>query len=554
MALIIRPNSGINNAMAGIAAGLGQGMQLGFEKRRVDLQEEELAMRRQMEQNRQNTEDEKLKLLKKADERAANQAELASEQLKADRQVGGMMAQIDQLGAAVSQAKQRSLDDYAKIGQLWGRLQENPSLGIDPATGEARGGAKWVRAQALLGPQLKDEDLALLDQYQQKLKAAAEVSAYMSPQQQAQFRGWADKLALRDLDSNARQSFAKTIADDMRRGAYRIMLENGEEVDDETISARVSQLTEMAADPSIPTAQLRQMNDSILKEIQATNDRQAVFVTRKAELTNMWNQAYATGNSDVSQAARATYQAMKQGLRGPALDEMMTYARQGNVKVYDMDNKPHIFPASTANENLKSVNDLIQRTRQLEADVEESKAKYYGDLGQAAKTRAEGNVETTEEAARAQAKEDWKIMTEQDRQDLLDERRKTTPGYSAADYINERAGQYMNAPKGGSSGAPAGGGNAQQANQQTLKGIIGDLTQQDKEAIARAQAQAGFQPRGGSNLTAITPEERKKLDTVALFEIMKLRGYTYNQSSGMFFNPETKQQVKFVRESPAQAK
>jgi hypothetical protein len=143
-------------------------------------------------------------------------------------------------------------------------------------------------------------------------------------------------------------------------------------------------------------------------------------------------------------------------------------------------------------------------------------------------------------------------MTESEKEDYVAKRQKDNPAFTSVDAVNELTQQYMDSTKGGASGAPAGGGNARQANQQTLRGIIGELTPEDKEAIARAQAQAGLQPRGGGNLTAITPEEQKKLDTAALFEIMKLRGYTYNQSSGMFFNPKTKQQVKFVRGPSAQ--
>jgi len=40
MALIIRPNGGLNNAMAGLAAGFGQGMQLGMESQKIQLARE----------------------------------------------------------------------------------------------------------------------------------------------------------------------------------------------------------------------------------------------------------------------------------------------------------------------------------------------------------------------------------------------------------------------------------------------------------------------------------------------------------------------------------
>ena len=541
MALIIKPNSGINNAVAGLAAGFGQGMQLGMESQKIDIEKQRRAEEAEYRKGMQA-------LAQAQDSRAALAADFAMGQAKADQQVGGMMAEIDQLSAAVGQTKQRSLDDYAKIGRLWGRLQENPSLGIDPANGQERPNAKWVRAQALLGPQLKDEDLPLLDEYQQKLQAAAQASANMSPQQQAQFRAWSEKLALRDLDSNARQGFARSVADNMRRGAYRIMLENGEEVDDKAISARVSQLGEMAADPSVPTANLRQMNDSILKEVHSLNDKQAVFVTRSTELTNMKVQANASGNSDVVRAAQGALQAMKQGLRGPALDEMINNARQGNVKVYDMDNKPHIFPSSTADENLKAVNALIMRANEAETKASEAKPQYYENLGKAAVTRAESAGETPEEAARKQAKEDWKLMTSEDQQDLLDQRRQENPQYSAADYVNEVAQKYLRSMKVVGGATPA---NAAGTKRAQIKEILGTLTPDDNQAIARALDSFGFKPRDGK---PISPEEQNARDRVAIVAAMERRGYQYNQSSGMFFNPQTKQSVEFKLPPPVNAK
>jgi hypothetical protein len=525
-------------------------MQLGMEAQKIDIERQRRADEAEYRKGMQALAQAQEGRAQAQEERAKTAADFAMGQAKADQQVGGMMAEIDQLGAQVSQTKQRSLDDYAKIGRLWGRLQENPSLGTDPATGQERPNAKWVRAQALLGPQLKDEDLPLLDQYQQKLQAAAQAAANMSPQQQAQFRAWSEKLALRDLDSNARQGFARSVADNMRRGAYRVMLENGEEVDDDAISARVMQLSEMAADPSVPTANLRQMNDSILKEVQSLNDKQSVFVTRKAELTNMWNQAYASGNSDVSKAARGAYQAMKQGLRGPALDEMINNARQGNVKVYDMDNKPHIFPSSTADENLKAVNALIMRANEAETKASEEKPRYYENLGKAALTRADNAGETPEQAARRQAKEDWRLMAESEKEDFLDKRRQENPDYSSNDYINERAQQYLKSPQGGGSGTPAGAATTTRAQ---IREIIGDLTAEDKEAIARAQVGYGLKPRGGNNLTKPTDEEQNLLDQVAVMTAMERRGYKYNPSSGYFFNPETKRQVQFSKQSSGKA-
>ena len=262
----------------------------------------------------------------------------------------------------------------------------------------------------------------------------------------------------------------------------------------------------------------------------------------------MWNQAYASGNSDVSKAARGAYQAMKQGLRGPALDEMINNARQGNVKVYDMDNKPHIFPSSTADENLKAVNALIMRANEAETKASEQKPQYYENLGKAAVTRAESAGETPEEAARKQAKEDWKLMTSEDQQDLLDQRRQENPQYSAADYVNEVAQKYLRSMKVVGGATPA---NAAGTKRAQIKEILGTLTPDDNQAIARALDSFGFKPRDGK---PISPEEQNARDRVAIVAAMERRGYQYNQSSGMFFNPQTKQSVEFKLPPPVNAK
>ena len=387
MAIIIRPNGGINNAMAGLAAGFGQGMQLGQQAQQIDIQRKAAEAQTTRAKAEGDYREGMLKLAQAADTR--EQTRIATEQ-----EVGGKMAEVDQLGAVIQSKKQKSLDDYAQINRNWLRLQANPSMGIDPKTGQELPGAKWLKAQAVLGPQLSPQDLDLLDDYQQKLNAAFKASANLTGPAQANFRAYVSNLALRDLDANARDSFAKSVATNLQNGSYRIMQEDGSEIDDPTISARVQQLTEAAADPNVPINELRSIHDNLLKEVNKQNEGRSAFIVAQNELRNLWQEGVATGNTNKSQAARAAHSVLRSGVSGPALQEAMSLARQGLVKVYDENGQSHNVPPSEAEATLSAINGLIQRQREAEVKLAEANAQYRPEylkgLGAAAAARAEG--------------------------------------------------------------------------------------------------------------------------------------------------------------------
>jgi len=462
MALIIRPNSGINNAMAGIAAGLNQGMQLGFEKRKVDLAEQEMQLRMALEKGRKQVEQDRLILAQNADARAAGQEKRSSDeynyqldQRKLGSEVAAEQTAIEGLGTQVTQAQQGALGRYASTAKEYTTDRERSDLlgkmGYFPLTGKNFSGlhAEAIKKQAateasmILGPRLSPQEQTLAQQYEDRLTAAEKLAQGLSGEQQTKFREWARGRALQDLDSSGRMAFASSVADRMAAGAYTPEDNFGQPVNDPQIAAKIQQLLEASQDPRAALADLRKMEQSILDAVAQQNIKADNYQSAALRLAQTREMGRQTNNPNVTQATVYAQNLLKAGVEGKELDTAMDNAAKGLIARKLTDGTEFVAPAVGFEEAFKKrqieVDDLnkaktdsLEARAALELRAAAPKLKLPSDYVQ----MASKTFENLDDASKARAL---------GRQEVVDgngQKTLTVPTITTQDFIKNLAQQY----------------------------------------------------------------------------------------------------------------
>jgi hypothetical protein len=462
MALIIRPNSGINNAMAGIAAGFGQGMQLGMEKRKVDLAEQEMQLRMALEKERKKVEQERLTLAQNADTRAAGQEKRATDeynyqldQRKLGSEVAAEQTAIEGMGTQVTQAQQAALGRHASTAKEYRTDAERSDLlgkmGYFPLTGKNFSGlhAEAIKKQAateasmILGPRLSHQEQTLAQQYEDRLTAAEKLAQGLSGEQQTKFREWARGRALQDLDSSGRMAFASSVADRMAAGAYTPEDNFGQPVNDPQIAAKIQQLLEASQDPRAALADLRKMEQSILDGVAQQNIKADNYQSAALRLAQTREMGRQTNNPNVTQATVYAQNLLKSGVEGKELDTAMDNAAKGLVARKLTDGTEFVAPAVGFEEAFKNRQIEVDTYNKAKTDALEARTAL--ELGYAAPKlklpseyvqMASKTFENLDDASKARAL---------GRQEVVDgngQKTLTAPTITTQDFIKNLAQQY----------------------------------------------------------------------------------------------------------------
>jgi hypothetical protein len=307
MAIIIRPNSGINNAMAGLAAGFGQGMQLG-------LQQEKL----RMEQERINAilarEERQAILAEAADRRAetaANQQtqlfNLGMEQRQADAEAGGLLAATQQDFAMLQNPSLIPEQDLPT------RLPEqSKQAGFEQSnqmTGERMQPYNFAASfnQMMAGLEKKPTYQEVRARYEQNMAAADKLAGYMSPEMRDMYMRETGKRNLLMADEAARQAFSSMLVDQRGRGFFQTYTPTGEPVEDPQITARLESLLEQAQNTSVPLQATQQIYDNLLEEVGKAKLKAQDF---KFQM-NRFDAAIANSEQMGQQSQALAFQALK---------------------------------------------------------------------------------------------------------------------------------------------------------------------------------------------------------------------------------------------------
>jgi hypothetical protein len=462
MALIIRPNSGINNAMAGIAAGFGQGMQLGMEKRKVDLAEQEMQLRMALEKGRKQVEQDRLTLAQNADARAAGQETRAINEYNyqlGQRDLGSKVAAeqtaIEGMGTQVTEAQQGALGRYASTVKEYTTDAERSDLlgkmGYFPLTGKNFSGlhAEAIKKQAateasmILGPRLSPQEQTLAQQYEDRLTAAEKLAQGLSGEQQTKFREWARGRALQDLDSSGRMAFASSVADRMAAGAYTPEDNFGQPVNDPQIAAKIQQLLEASQDPRAALADLRKMEQSILDGVAQQNIKADNYQSAALRLAQTREMGRQTNNPNVTQATVYAQNLLKAGVEGKELDTAMDNAAKGLIARKLTDGSEFVAPAVGFEEAFKQRQIEVDKFNKAKTDATEAQAalqlqaaapklKLPSDYVQ----MASKTFENLDDASKARALGRQEVVDESGQKTL------TAPTITTQDFIKKLAQQY----------------------------------------------------------------------------------------------------------------
>lgn len=434
MALIIRPNSGINNAVAGLAAGFGQGMQLGMEAQKIQLARE-----------KQEAE------LRFAEQRAA--LELAAEE-RAKTTFGQqqeLFAQQQDERAAAKEAM-GLLGQAADLrGQIQGGVANMPGVPLYQGQGGPQQSNVYTGAphnpyaafNSMMGGLVKKGQYAGVQQnYEKAMQQAGALAGKMNPEMADRYLKEVERRNLLVADDQARQAFASNIADIQARGGFAVLDPAGNPVQDPQMEATLRSLVEQAENRNVPVQQLQAQVDTILGKVNANNTRAR---TTQFELGTI-DQSIATAMQANNGGAVAALQAARgEFTSNPLLtpqekSELLSNAQNGLVPVLIGDKKKWVS-ATNKDEEVKKlqaeydeVKALTQRAMEAEAKAKEAEAKLKESQAGFYDRRETGM--TTKDAINASIRA--YAALDEDQKAALEEQ-----GITQEDYISQLASQFV---------------------------------------------------------------------------------------------------------------
>jgi len=396
MAIIIRPNSGINNAMAGLAAGFGQGMQLG-------LQQEKL----RMEQERINAilarEERQAILAEAADRRAetaANQQtqlfNLGMEQRQADAEAGGYLAAAQQNQAMLlNPSLMPEPEKTARLPEQAGFEQSNQM------TGERMQPYNFAASfnQMMGGLEKKAAYQAVRARYDQNMTAAAKLAGYMSPEMRGMYMRETQTRNLLMADDAARQAFNSSVADLQARGAFQVLDPQGQPVDDPQVAASVKLLLEQAQNGQVPLTQVQARLDQILESVGRNNLKARDNQFQRGRIDAGLQNAIATNNEAGTKAFQELQQYFSQNpfATPQQVSERYEAALSGRVPRILPNGQTFYVGATNADAEYKTqldqyneLNALRNQVAQLEADKAQAGIGLTNAQTEQTKNRGQG--------------------------------------------------------------------------------------------------------------------------------------------------------------------
>jgi hypothetical protein len=447
MALIIRPNSGINNAMAGIAAGFGQGMQLGMESQKIQLARE-----------KQEAE------LRFAEQRAAR--ELAAEE-RAKTEFG----QRRELYAQGQEERAASKEAMGYLAEAEGARTSLPNLPDQtgkfsyefntPQQSNQYTGMPINPVNAMLGKFANQAQYkGVLDNYNKQMTMAGKLASKMDPQTAQIFIKEKERQSLLMADESARQSFSSMLVDQRGRGFFQTYTPTGEAVEDPQITARLESLLEQSQNRNVPLQTTQQIYDKLLEEVGKAKLKAQDF---KFQM-NRFDAAIANSEQMGQQSQALAFQALKNNYQiDPNISPQqmslnIEKANQGMIGV-TINGKTEWVNAATAKEDvarLQAESDQMRAYERENADLRNQLLQKNIGLTEAqTKYTAGRNQGVNQYQAQQLAIQQWRALGEDGQFQVIE------AGGTPQEWIAQQAAQLMSGggmmPAGASAGAAAGG-------------------------------------------------------------------------------------------------
>jgi len=449
MALIIRPNSGISNAMAGIAAGFGQGMQLGMEAEKLELARQRQAKELQLAEQRAALE---LAAEERAKTQFSQQQELfaqGQEERAASKEAMGYLAEAE--GARTSLPNLP--DQTGKFSYEFGTPQQSnqyTGMPINPVN-------------AMLGKFANQAQYkGVLDNYNKQMTMAGKLASKMDPQTAQIFIKEKERQSLLMADESARQSFSSMLVDQRGRGFFQTYTPTGEAVEDPQITARLESLLEQSQNRSVPLEKTQQIYDNLLGEVGKAKLKAQDF---KFQM-NRFDAAIANSEQMGQQSQALAFQALKNNYQiDPNISPQqmslnIEKANQGMIGV-TINGKPEWVNAATAKEDtarLQAESDKMRAYERENADLRNQLLQKNIGLTEAqTKYTAGRNQGVNQYQAQQLAIQQWRALGEDGQFQVIE------AGGTPQEWIAQQAAQLMSgggmmpADAGASAGAAAGG-------------------------------------------------------------------------------------------------
>lgn len=427
MALIIRPNSGINNAVAGLAAGFGQGMQLGMEAQKIQLARE-----------KQEAE------LRFAEQRAA--LELAAEE-RAKTTFGQQQELFGQAQAERAAAKEAMglLGQAADLrGQIQGGVANMPGAPLyqdqsGPQQSNMYTGAPYnpyAAFNSMMGRLVKKGQYAGVQQnYEKAMQQAGALAGKMNPEMADRYLKEVERRQLLAADDQARQAFADHIANVESSGGLTLLDPMGNRVKDPQMDATVRSLVEQSGNRNVNLSKLQEQFDTLLGKVNANNTKARTTQFELGTIEQNIATAMQAGNGGAVTALEEARGAISSNpyLSEKEKSDLLSNAKNGRVPVLINGKQEWVNAANKAEETAK-LQDYADRMKALE---EKLKAAQVG------KTEAEADYlnrretgMTTKDAINSSIRA-YSALNE-DQKAALEEQ-----GITQENYISQLASQFI---------------------------------------------------------------------------------------------------------------
>ena len=380
MALIIRPNGGINNAVAGLAAGFGQGMQLGMESQKIQLAREKQEAELRFAEQRAALE---LAAEERAKTTFGQQKELFN-QTQAERAAGkeamGLLGQAADLRGQIQ-------GGVANMPGVPAELQYQPSNQSGPQQSNMYTGAPhnpYAAFNSMMGKLAKKEQYATVTaNYDKAMQQAGALAGKMSLEMADRYLKEVERRQLLAADDQARQAFADHISDVESSGGLALLDPLGNRVKDPQMDATVRSLVEQSGNRNVNLSKLQEQFDTLLGKVNANNTKARTTQFELGTIDRNIASAMEAGNGGAVAALEeargviATNRYLSEEDKG----KLLSNAQNGRVSVLINGKQEWVSALNKAEETAK-LQEYADKMKELEQQL---KAAQVG------KTKSEGD-------------------------------------------------------------------------------------------------------------------------------------------------------------------
>ena len=449
MALIIKPNSGINNAVAGLAAGFGQGMQLGMESQKIQLAREKQEAELRFAEQRAALE---LAAEERAKTTFGQQQELF-DQAQAERAAGkeamGLFGQAADLRGQIQ-------GGVANMPGMPAELQYQPSNQSGPQQSNMYTGAPqnpYAAFNSMMGKLAKKEQYATVTaNYDKAMQQAGALAGKMSLEMADRYLKEVERRNLLVADDQARQAFADHIANVESSGGLALLDPMGNRVKDPQMDATVRSLVEQSGNRNVNLSKLQEQFDTLLGKVNANNTKAR---TTQFELGTIEQSILTATQAGNGGAVAALEEARGAVATNPYLSEkdkadLLSNAKNGRVPVLINGKQEWVSAVNKAEETAK-LQSYADKMKELEQQLKEAQVE---------KTKAEGgylnrrDTGMTLENAQRNAIYLYNKLTDDERYELQQQ------GITPEEYVNRVTHNFMSQGGGTGQGGTAAMGQA----------------------------------------------------------------------------------------------